>query len=118
MQIAACLVLSLLLLTTAPAAHALVFVVDTTSNASDALLTDDLCDTGAGQCSLRAAIEQANSTAGADRIEVAIPAPAPVRIEFGFAVVDSPSMPAIDNEIVENRIWGNSPVRVPPSDRP
>ncbi len=81
------LAIALLLLAAAPTARAVVFVVDTTSNASDALLSDGLCNVGSGQCSLRAAIEQANATAGFDRIEFAIPGPAPHEILIGTAPV-------------------------------
>ena len=51
-----------------------VFTVDATGDGSDANLADDICDDGTGSCTLRAAIQQANATAGgADKIYFAIP---------------------------------------------
>lgn len=44
------------------------FVVNSSADASDADLTNPLCDDGAGNCTLRAAIEQANSNPSADAI--------------------------------------------------
>jgi CSLREA domain-containing protein len=59
------------------------FTVNSTEDHSDAVLTVGSCDTGyqvpgprgalEAECTLRAAIEQANSTAGADTINFAIP---------------------------------------------
>lgn len=53
------------------------FIVDSTADTSDFSTADDLCDTddsvGDGPCTLRAAIEQANVTAGADTINFNIP---------------------------------------------
>ncbi len=45
------------------------FTVTSTGDQSDTDLGDNLCDVGGGVCTLRAAIEQANATAGADTIE-------------------------------------------------
>jgi len=44
------------------------FVVDTTSDGVDASPGDLICATGGGACTLRAAIQEANAHAGADRI--------------------------------------------------
>jgi cysteine-rich repeat protein len=52
----------------APPAGAATFVVDTSIDATDALPGDGLCDTGAGTCSVRAAVQEANETPGADAI--------------------------------------------------
>jgi CSLREA domain-containing protein len=57
------------------------FTVNSTEDHSDALLTGDRCDTGytlpggapETECTLRAAIQQANYTTGADAINFAIP---------------------------------------------
>jgi CSLREA domain-containing protein len=53
------------------------FTVNATGDEADANLTDDVCDvdagTGGDQCTLRAAIEEANDTADADTIEFNIP---------------------------------------------
>jgi CSLREA domain-containing protein len=51
-------------------AHALTFTVNTTADDPDATPNDDRCETAGGDCSLRAAIQQANATAGADEIEL------------------------------------------------
>jgi CSLREA domain-containing protein len=54
------------------------FVVNVTTDASDADLSDDVCATGVpGECSLRAAIQQANATAGANTIHFDIPGAGP-----------------------------------------
>ena len=44
------------------------FVVTTTSDVADANPGDGVCDTGAGECSLRAAIEEANLESGSNAI--------------------------------------------------
>jgi CSLREA domain-containing protein len=49
------------------------FVVNSTGDRDDSNLTDGVCDDGTGNCTLRAAIEQANSSAGADVITFNIP---------------------------------------------
>ena len=49
--------------------QAATFVVDDTGDASDANLANNLCQTAAGACTLRAAIEQANASSGADNID-------------------------------------------------
>src|SRR6185369_10018713 len=47
-----------------------VFVVDTTADEVDRDASDDLCRTKAGDCSLRAAVMQANASPGHDIIRV------------------------------------------------
>lgn len=59
-----------LLIAAAPAAAAEVFDVDSTNDALDADVTDGVCATGSGKCTLRAAIAQANETDGNDIINV------------------------------------------------
>src|SRR5262245_13517839 len=54
-------------LSACPAA-AVTFTVDTTADAVDALPGDGSCATGAGACSLRAAVQEANALAGPDAI--------------------------------------------------
>jgi CSLREA domain-containing protein len=60
-----------------PARAATTFTVNSTADAPDASLAGAACDTdlftGGDQCTLRAAIQQANATAGADTINFAIP---------------------------------------------
>src|SRR5215210_3297283 len=55
-----------------PAYAATTFVVDSGGDGQDANLADGNCSTGV-ECTLRAAIQQANATAGADTINFAIP---------------------------------------------
>ena len=49
-------------------ARSAVFTVDTTADALDALPGDGICATGAGACTLRAAIQETNSLPGPDTI--------------------------------------------------
>ena len=49
-------------------AHAATFTVNSTTDVSDANPGDGVCDDGAGNCTLRAAIEEANALVGADTI--------------------------------------------------
>ncbi|MHC4676186.1 MAG: choice-of-anchor Q domain-containing protein [Planctomycetota bacterium] len=48
--------------------QAATFTVNSTTDAVDAIPGDGVCDDGAGNCSLRAAIEETNALAGADTI--------------------------------------------------
>jgi CSLREA domain-containing protein len=57
----------------ASVASAATFVVDSTGDEPDADTTDGLCRTALTTCTLRAAIEQANASPGADVIQFAIP---------------------------------------------
>lgn len=50
----------------------LTFVVDNTGDNPDSNPGDGFCDDGAGNCSLRAAIQEANASAGPDTIEFSI----------------------------------------------
>lgn len=50
------------------AARANVFTVNSTGDAPDASAGNGVCDDGAGNCTLRAAIEEANGSVGADTI--------------------------------------------------
>ena len=51
-------------------AVAATFVVDSTADIADADTSDGLCNDGTGHCTLRAAIQQANSSGGANTISV------------------------------------------------
>jgi hypothetical protein len=58
-----------------PADAATTFTVNKTGDAGDLNISDDMCDTSSksgNQCTLRAAIEEANNTPGADTINFAI----------------------------------------------
>ena len=58
------------------------FVVDSTGDELDASLSDNVCATATGTCTLRAAIQQANATTGENRIEFAIPGAGPHTIKL------------------------------------
>lgn len=64
-------------------ANNLTFVVNSTGDASDANTNDDICRTSGGQCTLRAAIQQANSSTGPDRIHFNIPGSGVRNINLG-----------------------------------
>ncbi|HEX8191139.1 MAG TPA: Calx-beta domain-containing protein [Pyrinomonadaceae bacterium] len=51
------------------------FTVNSTGDGADSNTSDGVCNDGAGNCTLRAAIEQANATPGADTIAFQIPGP-------------------------------------------
>jgi hypothetical protein len=72
-----CALLLLGLQAVKPAHAATIFTVNSTGDAGDADTTDDICDSDAGtaneQCTLRAAIQQANATSGPDEIHFSIP---------------------------------------------
>jgi CSLREA domain-containing protein len=56
-----------------PAAHAAAaFTVNSTGDGADSNISDNVCNDGAGNCTLRAAIQQANATPGADTINVTV----------------------------------------------
>jgi CSLREA domain-containing protein len=62
---------AVLVLVIAGAAHGATYVVNSTLDTDDAA-ADGVCDDGAGHCTLRAAITQANRDAAADTIQFAI----------------------------------------------
>jgi CSLREA domain-containing protein len=74
---------AIMMLAAKPAHASTTFTVNSTEDNSDALLTGGVCDTGykvpgpggamVAECTLRAAIQQANFTTGADTIEFDIP---------------------------------------------
>ena len=66
--------LSLVLqLTLLPASAQLTLTVNSIADGGDSLPGDGVCDDGTGACTLRAAIEEANSTTGADTVAFDIP---------------------------------------------
>ncbi|MBV9926508.1 MAG: DUF4214 domain-containing protein [Acidobacteria bacterium] len=76
---ALCVSLGLLFLTTGavgplePTAHASAnFNVNSLGDGADSDLNDGVCNDGSGQCTLRAAIQQANQVAGTDTINVGV----------------------------------------------
>ena len=58
--------------TVAVTAPAHIFTVNSTGDGPDSDTSDDICDDGTGDCTLRAAIMQANASAGADEIRFSI----------------------------------------------
>src|ERR671926_346430 len=56
-----------------PAARAATtFTVNSAGDGADANLADNVCNDGGGNCTLRAAIQQANATAGTDTINFSV----------------------------------------------
>src|SRR5688500_12135627 len=53
-------------------AAAAAFTVNSTGDGADSDLADGVCNDGTGQCTLRAAIEQANHSAGDDTINITV----------------------------------------------
>lgn len=60
-----------IVLLTSPGAEAdpATFTVDSVADGSNSNTTDGVCDDGSGNCTRRAAIEQANADAGTDTVE-------------------------------------------------
>lgn len=70
----------------APHAAADTFVVDSTADDSDATLADGLCLTASSECTLRAAIEQANALVGQDVVHFALSGPTDIRPNPAFGL--------------------------------
>ena len=64
--------LALLVFFLAVTAQAATFSVNSILDTTDSNIGDGACNDGSGNCTLRAAIEEANSTGAADTIEFAI----------------------------------------------
>jgi CSLREA domain-containing protein len=62
--------LGVLLIIAGSSAHAATFTVNSTTDAVDAAPGDSICATTGGDCTLRAAIEEANALAGSDSISL------------------------------------------------
>jgi CSLREA domain-containing protein len=73
---------------------AVTFVVDSTGDAGDSNTSDGICDDGTGACTLRAAIQQANATAGADEIHFNNPGPGP------HTIAPTSMLPTITDPVV------------------
>jgi len=80
-----------------PSSALTTFTVDSTADTADFSIGDNVCDTddsvGDGPCTLRAAIEEANSLAGADNINFDIPGTAP------FEILTSALLPVITTTV-------------------
>jgi CSLREA domain-containing protein len=65
-----CFALAIFTLPAAQVAHAASFTVNTTADTDDSVKGDGICADSTGACSLRAAISEANTLAGADTITI------------------------------------------------
>lgn len=85
------ILLSLMTLWVAPSLAAQNFTVNSTGDAGDSNTGDGVCDDGAGNCTLRAAIQQANAT-GADSIHFDIPGVGPhtIALATGLPTITDP----------------------------
>ncbi len=84
----------LLGLSAMPATAQTTFIVNVTGNGADTNPGNGVCRTGAGNCSLRAAIEEANALAGADSIHFNISGTAP------HVITPSSAFPNITEAVV------------------
>ena len=92
----------------APTALAAGFVVNSTGDASDTTAGDGVCDTGgvnsqgATECTLRAAIEEANGLAGADTITFNIPTSDPgyTASPLAYTIQPGSALPVISQSVV------------------
>lgn len=73
-----------------------IFVVNTTGDQNDQTPGDGFCDDGAGNCSLRAAIQEANAFAGANSIDFNIPG------GCGQVIQPLTTLPAISDSVTIN----------------
>ena len=90
--IIASLVLALFFMTVPPAS-ALAFTVNSTADGEDVNQGDGICETAtAGECTLRAAIMEANASPGTDTISFHIPGDGPHTISpsYGFDFIFDP----------------------------
>ena len=92
---------SLLMVLSARTSHAsITFTVNQTSDASDENLADGVCDINSlvsgDQCTLRAAIEQANATSGADTINFNLLGSGP------FTITPTSQLPTIADQLTIN----------------
>ena len=73
------------------------YVVDVTHDGVDNNVSDGLCITTAGGCSLRAAITQSNAVQGGNRIEFAIPGNGPhtIQLESRLPTINDTSGPLV-----------------------
>jgi endo-1,4-beta-mannosidase/plastocyanin len=81
----------------APVPHPVhTFVIDADTDGADASL-DGICDDGGGRCTLRAAIAEANGSAGLDELDFAIPSghvggDATIQVQSDLPVITGPVM--------------------------
>jgi CSLREA domain-containing protein len=87
------LVAALAILALAPAAFAATFTVNTVVDAPDIAPGDGVCLTAGGVCTLRAAIEEANTTTAVDTIGFAIPGP-------GVHTITTTALPTVTRPVI------------------
>jgi CSLREA domain-containing protein len=90
-------------------AHAATFTVDSTGDGADNAL-DGLCATSGGVCTLRAAIAEANNTAGPHSINFNIPTS-----DSGYRDFDTESTPSSGDSIGGDDFWTINPASVLPT---
>ena len=69
-----------------------IFTVNSRGSLPDIAPGDGVCETSMTDCSLRAAIQEANASAGADEIRFNIPGPAPFNITLPLGFPDFPTI--------------------------
>lgn len=73
------------------------FVVNNSGDTNDANIGDNICADSSGNCTLRAAIQQANVTAGTDDISFALVSPATINLTIGeLLVTDSVNITGLE----------------------
>ena len=84
--------------------------VTTTADAVDSNRGDGVCDDGAGACTLRAAMEEANASAGTDAIAFNIPGPGPYTIRPASALPSITDPVVIDGYTQPGAIPNSNPI--------
>ena len=77
----------------ANAGFATAFTVNSVGDGGDSNTLDGICDDGTGRCTLRAAIQQANASAGADTIGFNLPGPGP------YSIAPASPLPAVSDTL-------------------
>ncbi|MBN1331818.1 response regulator [Candidatus Dojkabacteria bacterium] len=76
------------------------FTIDSTADTADASAGDGLCADAGGDCTLRAAIQEANALAGADNIYFNIPTS-----DTGYRDYDDPNTPSSGDSVGGDDYW-------------
>ncbi|HXY72043.1 MAG TPA: hypothetical protein VEM41_05835, partial [Actinomycetota bacterium] len=100
-----------------PALAVTLFTVNSTGDGGDSNLLDNVCNDGTGNCTLRAAIQQANSSKGAQTIDFSIPVlPPPFTVPpvikpatalpavSGQTIIDGSSEPTVHTVILDGSV--------------
>lgn len=103
-------ILALLLLTVSGPLGAAVFTVNNTGDQGDANTSDNLCATAGAVCTLRAAIQQANVTAGTDTIAFNISGAGPHVINPASALPNITQAVTIDGTTEPSYVQGSPAV--------